>query len=78
MAKEEKKEEKKNVIAPVEVKEHKEVKKDPVQEIRLKRGEVLIEIISGKDKGKLFKTSVNTAKKYYSNTEKYQEVKKNI
>ena len=63
------------VIAPNEVIEL--TKKEVTQEIHLKRGEVLLEIISGKDSGKVFKTSERTAKKYYSNQEIYKEVKKN-
>ena len=63
------------VIAPNEVIEP--TIKEVTQEINLKRGEVILEIISGKDSGKVFKTSERTAKKYYSNQEIYKEVKKN-
>lgn len=63
------------VIAPNEVIEP--TNKEAIQEIHLKRGEVILEIISGKDSGKVFKTSERTAKKYYSNQEIYKEVKKN-
>lgn len=71
-------EEKKEVISPAEVIEPTEKDLKKVQEIHLKRGEVLLEIISGKDKGKLFKTTQKTAIKYFSDKEVYQEVKKNI
>ena len=45
--------------------------------IFLKFGECIVEIISGPDKGKSFKTTLGTVNKYYSNESVYKILKKN-
>lgn len=45
--------------------------------INLKRGECLVRVLSGNDKGAEFVTSIVSAEKYYSNESKFEIVKKN-
>lgn len=85
MGKDKNSEENKEVLTPVVVETTSEAVLTPklteitaVEEtVDLKFGECIVEIISGPDKGKEFKTTLGTVKKYYSNEEVFKIVKKN-